>query len=310
MDKDTYYNFKMIFSCGTEYDFSMKGNQKILEIPNILDKDLKISIPENLPIVFSKMNILNFQNDSIQEMQFFVQEENNELFINIPLKGNISSYLETPEMFYNFDDDDPIPMVIKVEKKSAKTKNLINLNNHSAEAPKNASVTHNININNPKNIANIPMNNNLNLQDLNLNENEENDLNKLDELVEDIYFHPDKITKLTAKTNNITNKMLTEQKIILPILIDLEVDDFTHTPKASIDLICVVDKSGSMTGEPIDAVRKSLETVLDLLGEKDRLCLITFDSVADRITNLMQINKVNFFEFIFLKVGKKIFSIV
>ncbi len=48
-----------------------------------------------------------------------------------------------------------------------------------------------------------------------------------------------------------------------------------------------------MTGEPIESVRKSLETIIDLLGIKDRLCLIVFDSSAKRVTNLMQMKSEN-----------------
>lgn len=52
--------------------------------------------------------------------------------------------------------------------------------------------------------------------------------------------------------------------------------------KPPIDLICVVDRSGSMFGEKIDLVRKTLNLLLEFLGEKDRLCLIQFDDRVEK----------------------------
>lgn len=48
-------------------------------------------------------------------------------------------------------------------------------------------------------------------------------------------------------------------------------EEMTRPP---IDLICVIDRSGSMSGEKIALVRKTLNLLLEFLGEKDRLCLI------------------------------------
>jgi hypothetical protein len=44
-----------------------------------------------------------------------------------------------------------------------------------------------------------------------------------------------------------------------------------------MDLICVIDDSGSM-GEKAKLVRKSLKYLLKILGENDRICLISFDN--------------------------------
>jgi len=49
-------------------------------------------------------------------------------------------------------------------------------------------------------------------------------------------------------------------------------------PSIGIDLICLIDVSGSMSGTKLNNVKKTLLILLDFLREKDRLCLITFES--------------------------------
>ena len=53
-----------------------------------------------------------------------------------------------------------------------------------------------------------------------------------------------------------------------------------------IDLICVIDNSGSMSGYKIENVKKALKYLLELLGENDRICLITFNSYGVRLCPL------------------------
>lgn len=293
MDKNLIYDFKIIFSCGTEYDFQMNGNQKIFEIPVNVAKDLKIFIPDNTPIIYCKYDILKYKNEEIKDVQFLMLDEINEIYIQIPLSSDLGIYMDNDELAYNFKDDDEIPLVIKVEKINKKIKNkIVNQNNTTFSLQNSLPLLNNSGIINNNNIINtndekVNINNQLN--DLNLKIDSE----EYEELVEDIYFHPDKITKLSAKTNNINESMLSKDKIILPIQIDLEIGDLPTNPKASLDLICVIDKSGSMSGEPMENVIKSLDAILNLIGDKDRICLITFDSSAKRITNLLQMNDSN-----------------
>jgi Mg-chelatase subunit ChlD len=44
-----------------------------------------------------------------------------------------------------------------------------------------------------------------------------------------------------------------------------------------IDLICVIDRSGSMNGTKIDYVKEALFKLLDFLHPNDRLSLIIFN---------------------------------
>ena len=56
--------------------------------------------------------------------------------------------------------------------------------------------------------------------------------------------------------------------------------------KCNADLICVIDVSGSMYGEKIQKVKESLKILISLMDEKDRICLILFESSAENFYNL------------------------
>lgn len=60
-----------------------------------------------------------------------------------------------------------------------------------------------------------------------------------------------------------------------------------HLPRVPVDLICVIDKSGSMLfEEKMIQLKKTLSNLLKFLLPNDRLCLIQYDSKAKRLTNL------------------------
>ena len=50
--------------------------------------------------------------------------------------------------------------------------------------------------------------------------------------------------------------------------------------KCNADLICVIDISGSRCGEKIDLVKKSLNILVEMMDQNDRLAIILFDSNA------------------------------
>ena len=82
--------------------------------------------------------------------------------------------------------------------------------------------------------------------------------------------------------------------VTLPLLVTLKVEDIETTEKASkIDLICIIDHSGSMDGKKMELVKDSFTYLLELLGDNDRLSIIIFDHVAERITPLIRMTQVN-----------------
>lgn len=58
--------------------------------------------------------------------------------------------------------------------------------------------------------------------------------------------------------------------IISPELKDME-------KSSNADIICVIDISGSMAGTKINLVKKSLQVLIKLMGENDRIALVLFN---------------------------------
>lgn len=67
-------------------------------------------------------------------------------------------------------------------------------------------------------------------------------------------------------------------------------EDEGKSSRASIDLVCVIDNSGSMSGSKIENVKQTLVQLLDLMGEDDRISLVLFNSNGTRICRLMKTN--------------------
>ena len=65
-------------------------------------------------------------------------------------------------------------------------------------------------------------------------------------------------------------------------------------PRVPIDLVCLIDKSGSMLFEgKMEQLKSTLTMLLDFLLPEDRLCLIEYDSKAKRLTNFRCVNEPN-----------------
>ncbi|KAG2381503.1 hypothetical protein C9374_006492 [Naegleria lovaniensis] len=85
---------------------------------------------------------------------------------------------------------------------------------------------------------------------------------------------------LTLKCINVTiREQLREDKFHLEETEQLLMQ--SHTPA---DIVCVIDKSGSMSGEKITLVKDTLDFVIGALGPKDRLSIVSFDD--EFFTNL------------------------
>ncbi|CAD8144235.1 unnamed protein product [Paramecium octaurelia] len=81
------------------------------------------------------------------------------------------------------------------------------------------------------------------------------------------------------------------------ILLSIQTKDQALTIRQGIDLICLIDHSGSMQGEKIKLVKNSLKHLLKLLQSQDRLCLIEFDDQNYRLTRLMRVTQENMYKF-------------
>ena len=62
-----------------------------------------------------------------------------------------------------------------------------------------------------------------------------------------------------------------------------------ESARAPVDIVAVIDRSGSMSGGKLDLVKKTLHFVVSQLTPKDRLCLLVYDDTVDMIFNLTSI---------------------
>jgi hypothetical protein len=69
-------------------------------------------------------------------------------------------------------------------------------------------------------------------------------------------------------------------------------DEILSSSRVPIDLICVVDQSGSMGGEKINLLKQTLTYITEQLNELDRLAIISFNTTAfDRSHGLKRMNQ-------------------
>ncbi len=62
--------------------------------------------------------------------------------------------------------------------------------------------------------------------------------------------------------------------------------------RVPIDLVCVVDQSGSMAGEKIQLLKQTLVYITEQLNDFDRLAIISFDTMAsNRSHGLKRMNQ-------------------
>ena len=79
---------------------------------------------------------------------------------------------------------------------------------------------------------------------------------------------------------------------LTPLVVSLSSIDKSEKVKG-VDLICIVDVSGSMYGSKIQLVRESLKYLVNLMNEQDNIALITFTSYTDIICDFTKMTSYN-----------------
>ena len=84
--------------------------------------------------------------------------------------------------------------------------------------------------------------------------------------------------EVTVKSNQKCIRLSPNENQIIPVMVSLKTKDLqvANGPnKPGVDLICVIDKSGSMENyHKMDLVKRTLNVLLNFLGENDRICII------------------------------------
>ena len=79
---------------------------------------------------------------------------------------------------------------------------------------------------------------------------------------------------------------------LTPLVATLTSED-TKKKVNGVDLIFVVDISGSMGGDRINLVKESLKYMVDLMTEEDNMSLVIFESSAKLINGLLPMTEEN-----------------
>ena len=66
-----------------------------------------------------------------------------------------------------------------------------------------------------------------------------------------------------------------------------------ESKRPAVDIVAVIDRSGSMSGEKLPLVKKTLLFVVSQLTAADRICLIVYDDTVDLIFNLTSVTAEN-----------------
>ena len=76
-------------------------------------------------------------------------------------------------------------------------------------------------------------------------------------------------------------------------MVSLNVDEYKQEKRLGMDLIMVIDVSGSMNGEKIQLVKETLNFLVDELKDIDRLSFIVFDNKFQVLSHLSPMTEEN-----------------
>ena len=99
----------------------------------------------------------------------------------------------------------------------------------------------------------------------------------------------DHILKMTLQTSD-SKLRLSKNEKSFPVMISVKETELEKIENqkndeddATVDLFCVIDRSGSMGGEKLEILKKSLKYCLELLKPNDRISLVQFDHTSQII---------------------------
>lgn len=76
------------------------------------------------------------------------------------------------------------------------------------------------------------------------------------------------------------------QDATVNVLVELTAPDGAALERPPIDVVCVIDRSGSMHGEPLESVKAAVAHLLRLAGPDDRVGVVAFDDAVDLVLAL------------------------
>jgi Ca-activated chloride channel family protein len=77
--------------------------------------------------------------------------------------------------------------------------------------------------------------------------------------------------------------------VLVRLIAPAQTADAAETPRAPLDLSLVIDRSGSMSGEPLEAARESAARIVRGLRTDDRVAIVAFDSSIEVVQPLTHV---------------------
>lgn len=71
-----------------------------------------------------------------------------------------------------------------------------------------------------------------------------------------------------------------------PVMLRLTTAGSKPGAYVGVDIVAVLDISGSMTGDKLDHMKAAMNKVIEKLGPNDRLSIVAFESGVERLTEL------------------------
>ena len=103
---------------------------------------------------------------------------------------------------------------------------------------------------------------------------------------------PDEMFSIALKSKHSTHQLNSASAMIEPILFTLKAAAISTENRVPLDLVCVLDTSSSMAGEKIALLIDSLNYLVDMLDENDRISIVKFHMTAERLTPLTAASKL------------------
>lgn len=89
---------------------------------------------------------------------------------------------------------------------------------------------------------------------------------------------------------------LSKEKQTTPLLINIKenkFDDLDIEINTTMDLVCVIDISGSMSGQPLEYVKETMLQLIMTLSEKNRIAIVLFDDKSELLMNFKTLSTLN-----------------
>lgn len=77
--------------------------------------------------------------------------------------------------------------------------------------------------------------------------------------------------------------------LALTVSFDSKSVDISENHRLGIDVVFLIDSSGSMEGAKMENLIKSLDVLIDILKEKDRVSIINFNGRAQKQCSFIEV---------------------